>query len=137
MTDRRNSIVLFRILLVLYLIAVAYLCFGSFSGISGLNDKVIGIATDKIMHFAMFLPFPFLCYFSLKSNPDGPLKAIGMVLAIFLTGCMMSAGTEIIQSRIPYRTADPMDFLADGISLAVGSLAVFIISMIRGQKEAR
>ena len=43
-------------LFLIYLAAVAYCCFGSFDGIQQVSPSLLGIPTDKIIHFIMFFP---------------------------------------------------------------------------------
>ena len=130
-------VTLSRILLVLYLVGVCVLCFGHFDSLPQIHDKILGIERDKVFHFLMFLPFPLLAYFSLRKEPDGPWKALGEILLLFLAGCIVAAATEIGQGMIPYREADPKDFLADGLALAFSSLVVFILMLVRGIRSGR
>ena len=134
---KKRTIILFRILLVLYIVALLILCFGHFGNLPQIHSKILGLEQDKVVHFLMFLPFPLLCYWADGIEPDGPRKAIGRMLSIFLSGCLMAAATEIAQRFLPYRTADPKDFLADTIALAVSSLAVFIVMLIHGIRSTR
>ena len=120
--------------MLLYIAAIAYLCFGHFDNLPHPDKHLFGIETDKLVHFCMFLPFPILSYFAIGKVPGTYGKALLLVLVIFLSGCIVAASTEIIQSRIPYRTADHLDFLADGIALGISSLAVFIIILVRHSK---
>ena len=116
----------FRILTVLYLIAVAVLCFSNFSHMSEMPRTVFGLPADKVVHFVMFLPFPVLSYFSFDVR-----KAVCM----FALGCVLAWGTELIQSRIPYRSMDPADFKADRIGLICGSLVSFFILLLKHKKN--
>ena len=134
---KRNTVLLARILMILYVVVVAFLCFGHLNDLPHIHGKVLGIDQDKIVHFLMFLPFPLLCYFAIGKNPSGPWKAIGTVLLIFLAGCVIAAATEIGQDFLPYRSADPKDFLADAVALALVSLVVFILMLVKGMRQSR
>ena len=123
--------------MILYIAAVAFLCFAHFEKMPDIQKTVLGLEQDKIVHFLMFLPFPFLSYFAIGKNPSGPWKAIGAVLLIFLAGCLIAAGTELGQGFFPYRSTDAKDFLADACALALGSLAVFIIMLVKGVRSSR
>jgi len=127
----KNLKITSRILFAIYLIAVAYFCFWRFSNVSTITEDIFGIPIDKVVHFIMFLPFPFLAYASVGRKFDKPLKTIAFILVLFLLGCTVAAATEIIQGSLPYRTADPKDFRADAIALAASSLAVFIWDLCR------
>ncbi len=133
----RKATLIFRILMILYIIALAVLCFGHFGHLPQIHSKILGLEQDKVVHFLMFLPFPLLSYYALGIQPSGPWKAIGLVLLIFLTGSVLAAATEIAQGFLPYRQADSKDFLADGCALALSSLAVFIIMLVKGTRSAR
>ena len=133
----RKTIILSRVLLILYIAALAFLCFGQIGHLPQLQKHILGLEEDKIVHFLMFLPFPLLAYPAIGKEPDGPWKAIGQILLLFLSGCLLAAATELIQSRIPYRSADPKDFTADSLALAISSLIVFILMLVRGTKASR
>lgn len=130
----KDNKTLIRILFVLYLLMVAYLCFWHFHNVSTVSKSVMGIPLDKVVHFLMFLPFPLLSYASYSHRFKGPWQAIAFILVIFLLGCAVAGGTEYVQSKLPYRTADPADFRADAIALCISSLAVFIWDMKRVRK---
>ena len=86
---KRSTVILFRILVILYIIALAILCFGHFGNLPQIHNKILGLEQDKVFHFLMFLPFPLLSYFALGKSPSGPWKALGIVLLIFLAGCLI------------------------------------------------
>ena len=134
---KKSTVILFRVLIVLYLAAIAVLCFGHFGNLPQIHSKILGFEEDKVVHFLMFLPFPLLSYFAVGKNPASPWKALGEVLLIFLAGCLIAAGTEAGQSFLPYRTTDPKDFQADTIALALCSLAVFILMIVKGTRSSR
>lgn len=112
-----------RIILLLYLIAVGYLCFANFKSVPKFAHN------DKTMHFMLFIPYAFLIYFSTGKHWANKWKALGYTLLLFLSGAMIAGLTEIIQGRLPYRSADPLDFRADIIAIAITSLTVFIIEL--------
>ena len=121
----------FRLLFILYLLAVAFLCFWKFGELPEVDTKLFGFITDKTVHFCMFLPYPVLLYLALgKAFPQG-WKAVLCVLLIFLSGCCAAALTEYIQGFLPYREADAKDFNADTLGLAIGSLGALITDLIR------
>lgn len=132
---KRNIIGL--ILLALYLIVVGWCCFGHFETLSEPPSTILGIPTDKIVHFIMFLPFPFLCYLTFEYMADKPWKVAMAVASIFLVGCMIAAGTEIGQSFTKHRSGDVMDFMADMAALAAASLVILVISLTHKKKTTR
>lgn len=116
----------YRLLMLLYLAAVCFLCFTDFKNSMGIPSRLLGIPTDRIVHFCMFFPFAFIATGCLSGRPFKPGKAVLMTCVIFLCGCIVAGGTEIIQGFLPYRDMDRYDFFADAVALAVSSLIVFI-----------
>ena len=120
-----------RILLVIYLFAVGYICFGTVNRIPQVFRFFLGIESDKVVHFLMFLPFPLLLYYSMAKELTSPGKAALYCILIFILGCCIAAGTEMVQSLIPHRAADHKDFLADTYAVGLGSICVLVIDLIR------
>ena len=115
--------IFWRILLVIYLAAVAYLCFASQGGLPKFDDWPFKIPADKVVHFLMFLPWPILA--SLSVMPDRNRASVRMVvtlLIITLIGCALAGTTEWVQGLLPYRSRDIMDFIADSLGLMTGAL---------------
>ncbi len=109
-------------LFVIYLLAVAWCCFGHFNDLPDIGqDSIFGIPVDKVIHFMMFFPFTPLCYYAFRKRKNGkhPVFAVAAVLAV---GCIVAGATEIGQSFTGYRSCDPADFLADALSLAVAGV---------------
>ncbi|MBO4610956.1 MAG: hypothetical protein J5668_02495, partial [Bacteroidales bacterium] len=126
--------IFWRILLVVYLAAVAYLCFASQGGLPKFDDWPFKIPADKVVHFLMFLPWPILASLSVMPDrssvmtgsdrasmtPDrvgGDVKIVIILLIITLIGCALAGTTEWIQGLLPYRSRDIMDFIADSLGL--------------------
>lgn len=129
---KHRTIVISRVLMVLYFAALAYLCFWHFKSIPKMPKLIWGFEPDKLVHFAMFLPFPILFYFTAGRDCFKIWKAILYVLAIFIIGCALGAGTELMQGICTkYRTPDIADFNADAVAIAVSSAMVFVIILIR------
>ncbi|MBR1575914.1 MAG: VanZ family protein [Bacteroidales bacterium] len=133
----KTALLTARIGMILYIALIVFLCFGHFSQPPQAPRTLLGIETDKIVHFLMFLPFPVLTWLSVGKEPDGPWKALGLVLLIFFCGSLVAAATELGQGFTSYRTTDPKDFLADTAALAIGSLLVFIKMLVKGARSAR
>ena len=133
----RRSVILFRILLILYIAAVAVLCFAHFQSMKEVPDTLFGLEMDKIVHFLMFLPVPLLAYLAVGKVPGNPWKAIGGILLLFFAGSLIAAGTEVGQSFLPYRSADTNDFKADALALAAGALVTFIVMLCQGIRKSR
>lgn len=124
-----------RIVTLLYLVAVAVLCFANFSKMPDVPHSIFGIQADKLLHFAMFLPFPVLAFYSLGTRRFSVLKTVTSIVVLFGIGCLMAWGTEYYQGKLPYRTMDPADFKADRIGLMCGSVAAFILYFFTRKKK--
>lgn len=121
------------IVFCLYMAAVLYLCFAKPDDVPTIEVSFFGIPFDKVAHFIMFLPYPFLAFKALDTEG---LKSCRRILlpGIVLTGACMAAMTEFIQSRISYRSADAYDLAADFLGISIGVIAVIIYHIIRKNK---
>ena len=125
-----------RIVFLLYLAALLYLCFGKFSGLSSVPRSFFGIESDKVVHFLMFLPFPILFYMAFGWRTSRPWHSILLALGILGLGTLIAAGTECIQGLIPYRALDSSDFLADLIALCISSVITLFIDLNKTKRHA-
>ena len=130
----RRQLVISRILFAVYLIAVAVLCFGNFSSSHDAPKELWGIPTDKVVHFLMFFPLPVLAYLAFDRFKGKRLPALLWASVTFLCGCAYAAGTELVQSRLSYRSGDPADFKADFIALAACTLFILVIILLKHKK---
>lgn len=128
---KKARLIVFRILFVLYLAAVAYFCFGHFEDLRGISRTILGIPTDKVVHFCMFLPFPIMVRGSFGWNIDKWWKSLLPGITGILGGALLGSLIEYCQSLTTYRSGDLLDLQADGLGLIVGALAVFIFDIIR------
>lgn len=126
----RNRLLAARILSVLYLAAVIWLCFGQFDSVPDVPRSLWGIPMDKVVHFLMFLPFPILAYFAFDRYTEKFWSSVLWTGVAFLAGVLLAAGTEVGQAFLTnYRSGDPNDFRADLIALGISSLLVFILDL--------
>ena len=123
-----------RILFGLYLVAVAVLCFARFPESEDVPKSLLGIPMDKIVHFLMFFPFPVLAYLAFDRYPGQRGASVLRTAAALLCGCAFAAVTELVQSRLPYRSGDPADFRADAFSLLLSSVLVLILILVQNRK---
>ena len=126
-----------RIVFLLYLIVLMYLCFGKFSGLPN-EPKVFlfGLEPDKVVHFLMFLPFPVLAYFAFARPTWKPWHSLLLTACILAAGAVLASGTEFVQGFIPYREADSSDFLADFLALCLSAAAILIIDLNKTARHA-
>ena len=130
----RRQLIRARILFAVYLAAVAFLCFGRFSSSQDVPTDLWGIPMDKVVHFLMFFPFPLLACLAFGGYRGTPGQAVLKTAAGFLAGCAFAAGTEWIQTRLPYRSGDPVDFQADALALLLSSIIVLLLVLVKKRK---
>ncbi len=115
----------FRILFFLYVAAVLLLCFGRFDNAPSVAKTLLGIPTDKVVHFVMFFPFPILAFLAFDQFTDSIKSSLLFTGATFLVGILLALGTEWGQAHLTrYRSGDAWDLLADTIALTISSLIV-------------
>ena len=123
-----------RILFFLYLAAVLVLCFGQFKDAPSLPWTLLGIPSDKIVHFCMFFPFPILAFLAFDKYTHTPRSTFLFSGITFLVGVVLAFGTEWGQAHLTtYRSGDPLDLVADVSALFISTLIV-IIWDLRKQK---
>ena len=130
----RRQLIWARILFAVYLAAVAFLCFGQFSSSEDVPMDLWGIPTDKVVHFLMFFPFPLLAFLAFGGYQGQVGKAVLKTAVAFLAGCAFAAGTEWVQTRLPYRSGDPVDFQADALALLFSSIIVLLLVLVKHRK---
>ena len=120
---------------MLYLAAVAMLCFANIKSTPDIKKELFGIATDKIAHFLMFLPLPVLAFFAFDKYTEKVWSSILFTLLTLGCGIGLAALTEWVQSHLPYRSGDNRDFLADVLALAVSSVFVLILDISKQKRR--
>lgn len=121
--------ILARILFLLYLAGIAFLCFMHVDKLPDVQRFIFGIPTDKVVHFGMFLPFPILAYLAYDHLTNKLGHAILFALVTLLAGLLIAYGTEYIQGALPYRSMEMADFKADALALAISCVFVFIVDV--------
>ena len=130
----RRQLILARILFAAYIVAVLVLCFGKFESTEEVPMDLWGIPTDKIAHFLMFFPFPLLAYLAFDRYKGKRGASLPWAGVAFLGGCAFAAFTELVQSRLSYRSGDPADFKADFLALLLCSVIVLIVILVKHKK---
>lgn len=116
----------FRLLLLVYIVAVAYLCFANFDKTPDIQKFIFGIPTDKLVHFCMFFPFPIIFFFASDKRSSSMIKAMSSFVLACSYGCIFAGITEIVQAMLPYRTEDLADFGADCLAICSSALFTYI-----------
>lgn len=127
--------ILARILFVVYLAAIAFLCFMHADKIPDMQKTLFGIPTDKVAHFLMFLPFPILVFLAYDHVTNKVWSAVLFAVLTFAVGAAIAWGTEYIQGMLPYRSRDVADFRADLLALGISTLGVFITDLVNLPKR--
>ena len=124
-----------KIVMLLYVVAVAYLCFANFHKLPEVPKTFLGIPMDKIVHFCMFFPFPILAFFAYDKLTETPLQALAALLCICAFGGIFAGLTEIVQGMLPYRSQDIKDYNADLLSIGISGLLVFVYDISKMKKK--
>ena len=135
MKPNRTRSLLSKLILLLYILAVAYLCFANFHKLPDVPKSFLGIPMDKLVHFCMFFPFPILAFLAYDKLTDTPLKALAALISICAVGCIFAGITELVQDSLPYRTKDLNDFGADCLAVGLASVLTFIIDISQMRKK--
>ena len=128
--DSRKAIICSTIFFITYMAAVMFLCLARFSG-SGidinLNDYFLGIRLDRIIHFSMFFPFPFICWLFLKYNTRLQQRKAFRYAIIIFAGIVFAAIAESSQELFTtYRDSDPLDFCANITGIITGCILLLL-----------
>lgn len=125
----RKAVVCSTIIFVAYMAIIMFLCLAKFSsnGIGfNLSDYFLGIHLDRIAHFTMFLPFPFICWLFLKYHVLINKNKTLRYTAILLLGILFAAIAECSQGLFTtYRDSDPFDFCANITGIVTGCVILF------------
>ena len=114
-----------RVLFFLYLAAVLVLCFGQFDSAPSVPMTILGIPSDKVVHFFMFFPFPILAFLAFDKYTETPKSTFLFTGVTYAVGLLLAVGTEWGQAHLTtWRSGDPWDLLSDVLALVLSSLIV-------------
>lgn len=128
-SSKSSRVVLSRILFILYLGAIAFLCLVHPGRLPEVSRFIFGIPTDKVAHFLMFLPFPVLAFLSYNLRSTKVWHTLLFTLIVFTVGFGLAALTEYLQGLTSYRTSERADLVADTIALGCSCLMVFLVDL--------
>ena len=131
--DKKKLIL--RVLFFIYLAAVLYLCFGKFESTPDVPWSILGIPSDKLVHFCMFFPFPILAFLAFDKYTETP-KATFLFSGIsWVLGLLLALGTEWGQAHLTtWRSGDPLDLTADALSITLSTILVIIWDLSKQKK---
>lgn len=114
---------------IVYICAVCFFCLYHFSGEDlNLSEYIWGIRKDRIAHFLMFLPYPFVCWLFFNYNKHIKIYKQYTFATILLSGIALGAITEAAQEMFTsYRDGDPYDLGADITGIVVGTVLVYLL----------
>ena len=122
--------ILWIVLFVLYLAALAYLCFSDGTPDMDLPKSFWGIPADKCAHFLMFLPFPVVGTMAFHNKSWWRTLCLMMLLAI-----LFAFSFEQLQSRITEtRITDPADLNANILGITTGLLVMLVAGLFTHKK---
>ena len=135
MKKNRTRAMIFQLLLVIYVVAVAWFCFANFKNPPDMPRVLFGIPIDKVVHFIMFFPFPILAFLAYDRYTETPWQALAALISICAIGGAFAGLTEFVQGQLSYRTKDIHDFGADCLAIGLSGLLVFIIDVVKMRKK--
>lgn len=101
------SIILIRIIFLIWVIAIAVFSSVPYPGSNGVASKSLFSSSMAEVHFIAYFIGAVLCYYALKFEG---------IAFIFLSGFSVFAcgvALEIVQILLPYRTFNPVDIVAN------------------------
>ena len=128
----RRQLIWARILFGVYLLVVAWLCFGKFSSTQNIPWSILGIPSDKLVHFCMFFPFPILAFLAFDRFTNTVPASLAFGACTLVVGVLLAMGTEWGQATLTdYRSGDRMDLLADCIALFLSTVLVTVWDIVK------
>ncbi len=123
---------IWKLVFLVYIALILFLCFGQFDSMEDVPRFILGIPSDKVVHFLMFTPFTFFVGLAFFFKYIGKSKYIPVfIMTGMVMGFLFAITTEVGQHYIPYREADPFDFIADATGIIFGGCLVFLIDHFR------
>ena len=111
-----------KLMFYLYILTVLSLMLFSIN-VSDINvpKEIMGIAIDKVVHFLIFFPYPFLLYVSFKRKFKANVSFFLWVI-IPLSGIFFAIATEFLQSINPARSFELSDMAANVSAIVSASI---------------
>ena len=119
------------VILFIYICSVAYLCFMKPDEMPTIDPFLWGIPIDKLAHFAMFFPYPFLAYAAFQPHDKRRYIHFIVLLIVVIVGAGLAVGTEQIQGMLEYRSYDIADYMADMIGMGSSAFIIALYVLFR------
>ena len=133
----KRQIIIARIILVLYMVALVLLCVLNFKTPPNVQKTLFGIPTDKIVHFCMFFPMPIIAFFAFDKYTEKVWSSILFTALAFIVSVGFATLTEWAQGLTPARSREHADFIADVIALGVSSVIVLVLDISKQKKPVK
>lgn len=129
---KRKLKLFFKVLFFLYLAVVLILCFSQFENTPDVPFTILGIPTDKVVHFCMFFPFPILAFLAFDRFTNTVSASLVFGFCTLVVGVLLAMGTEWGQATLTnYRSGDRMDLLADCLALLISTVLVTVWDIVK------
>ena len=93
-----------------------------------LNDNyVLEIRLDYISHALLFIPWVLALHFGWEGSTRGFIQTV----LWFMLALSFAAGCEFLQLLLPYRTFNINDLAANGLSVGLGYLLLWVLTWTR------
>ena len=119
------------VILFIYICSVAYICFMKPDEMPTIDPFLWGIPIDKLAHFAMFFPYPFLAYAAFQPHDKRRYIHFIVLLIVVIVGAGLAVGTEQIQGMLEYRSYDIADYMADMIGMGSSAFIIALYVLFR------
>lgn len=128
--------IVFKIVVLLYAVAVGVLCFAKFDPEFIQEQSQLLHLTDKDVHFLMFLPFVPLIYLAFASSKWGMRKTLIFLARMVVVAVAVASMIELIQGQTGYRGEDLWDALAGIGGAATGAVILLAVKWLAGKRVA-
>ena len=128
--------IVFKIVVLLYAVAVGVLCFAKFDPEFIQEQSQLLHLTDKDVHFLMFLPFVPLIYLAFASSKWGMRKTLMFSARMVVVAVAVASMIELIQGQTGYRGEDLWDALAGIGGAATGAVILLTVKWLAGKRVA-
>jgi VanZ family protein len=118
------------VVFLLYVAAVAWLCFGNIEPGENIPRAILGIPIDQCVHFTMFLPFPILCTLAFRDRSWWRALCWATLTANIIA-IVFESQQHVIN---PYRYTQASDLVANLMGITVGLLIMAVIGIVTHKK---
>ena len=115
---------------LLYIAAIAWLCFGTIEPGENIPRAIFGIPIDQCVHFTMFLPFPVLGTLAFRDKSWWRTLSWTTLVAN-VTAIIFESQQHIIN---PYRYTQASDLIANLMGITAGLLIMVLIGILTRKK---